>query len=91
MEERRVKELSFQWPHHAVDLVERTVERVMKVDGASVVCVAKSESKTFIAFKVFQEFWLRNMTARKMVLLVDDENGKAGFLKRESWKIDGNR
>jgi len=69
---KRAKELSFQWPHHAVDLVERSME----VDGASVICVARKESKTFIACKVFQEFWRRNLPARGMVLLVDDEKGK---------------
>ena len=75
MEERKwAKELSFQRPHHAVDLVERATE----VDGASVICVARKESKTFIAFKVFQEVWRRNLKARKMILLVDDEKGKAG-------------
>ena len=73
-EKKRVKELSFQWPHHAVDLVERATE----VNGASVICVARKESKTFIAFKMFQEYWRRNMKTRKMILLVDDEKGKAG-------------
>lgn len=74
MEEgKRAKELSFQWPHHAADLVERAAE----VDGASVICVARQGFKPFIALKVFQEFWRRNLGARKMVLLVDDEKGEA--------------
>ncbi|KAL9952676.1 hypothetical protein ACROYT_G039967 [Oculina patagonica] len=73
MEERkRAKEFSFQWPHYAVDLVERATE----VDGASVICVARKESKIFIAFKVFQEFWRRNLKTGKMILLVDDEKAK---------------
>lgn len=71
-DKKRAKELSFQWPHHAVDLVERSME----VDGASVICVARKESKRVIAFKVFQEFWRRNPKARRTVLLVDDEKGK---------------
>ena len=71
-DQKRAKELSFQWPHHGVDLVERSME----VDGASVICVARKESKTFIVFKVFQEFWRRNPQARKMVLLVDNKEGK---------------
>lgn len=71
-DKKRAKELSFQWPHHAVDLVERSME----ADGASVISVARKESKTFIACKVFQEFWRRNPQARRMVLLVDDEKGK---------------
>ena len=71
-DKKRAKELSFQWPHHSVDLVERSME----VDGASVICVARKASKTFIACKVFQEFWRRNLQVRKMVLLVDNEKGK---------------
>ena len=71
-DKKRAKELSFQWPHYSVDLVQRSTEG----DVASVICVARKESKTFIAFKVFQEFWRRNPQARGMVLLVDDEKGK---------------
>ena len=71
-DKKRAKELSFQWPHPGVDLVERSME----ADGASVISVARKESKTFIACKVFQEFWRRNPQAKRMVLLVDDEKGK---------------
>ena len=70
-DKKRTKEVSFQWPHYAVDLVERS----MDADGASVLCVARKEHKTFIACKLFQEFWRRNPQARRMVLLVDDEKG----------------
>ena len=57
-----------------IDLLKVTVE----IDGACVVCVARSES---IAFKVFQEFWRRNVRCGKMVLLVDDEKGKVELSK----------
>ena len=78
VEIKTAKELSFHWPHHSVDLVQRVV---MEIDGACVVCVARSESKTFIAFKVFQEFWRRNVRCGKMVLLVDDEKGEVELSK----------
>ena len=73
---KRTKEMSFQRPHHAVDLVETVLER----EGSSVVCVAKDESKLFIAFRLFQEVGQRNKKAGKMVLLVDDGNGRLGLL-----------
>ena len=73
----RAKEVSFQWPHHAVDLVEQSLE----ADGASVICLASEESKTFIACKVFQEFWRRNPQARRMALLVGNEKGKVLKIK----------
>ena len=73
---KRVKEMSFLRPDHAVDLVERALE----VGGSSVVCVARSEFKVFIAFQLFQEVWRRTENAGKMVLLVDDEKGKLRLL-----------
>ena len=49
---KREKEISFQRPHYAVDLVEKSLDS----ESASVVCMARSESKLFIAFKIFQQF-----------------------------------
>ena len=69
---KRKKEISFQRPHYAVDLVERALDS----GSASVVCMAGSESKLFIAFKIFQQFRRRALKAGLMVLLVNDESGK---------------
>ena len=80
---KRQKEISFQCPHYAVDLVERALDS----GSASVVCVARSESKLFIAFEVFQQFRRRTLKAGLMVLLVDDESGKLEITRRAYVKV----
>ena len=69
----RVSELSFQRPHHEVDLVQRAISGGC---DANVLCVAKSTSKIFIAAKLIEEVWQRDDKARKIVFLVESKEGK---------------
>ena len=80
---KREKEISFQRPHYAVDLVERALDS----GSASVVCTARSESKLFIGFKIFQQFRRRALKAGLMVLLVNDESGKPEITRRAYVKV----
>lgn len=80
---KREKEISFQRPHYAVDLVEKALDS----ESASVVCMASSESKLFIAFKIFQQFRRRALKPGLMVLLVNDESGKLKITRRVYVKL----
>lgn len=80
---KREKEISFQRPHYAVDLVEKALDS----ESASVVCMATSESKLFIAFKIFQQFRRRALKPGLMVLLVNDESGKLKITRRVYVKL----
>lgn len=80
---KREKEISFQRPHYAVDLVEKALDS----ESASVVCMARSESKLFIAFKIFQQFRRRALKRGLMVLLVSDESGKLKITRRVYVKL----
>ena len=83
---KREKEISFQRPHYAVDLVEKALDS----ESASVVCMARtarSESKLFIAFKIFQQFRRRALKPGLMVLLVNDESGKLKITRRVYVKL----
>ena len=80
---KREKEISFQRPHYAVDLVEKALDS----ESAGVVCMARSESKLFIAFKIFQQFRRRALKPGLMVLLVNDESGKLKITRRVYVKL----
>lgn len=80
---KREKEISFQSPHYAVDLLERALDS----GSTSVVCVARSESKLFIALEIFQQFRRRTLKAGLMVFLVNDESGKLEITRRAYIKV----